>query len=74
MSSTASYFKDEAGVHLSLHLTPDEYRAMTTALYLDASQAAERVRLLLANAKLHEETKIAAADITDPDAPPLGGA
>lgn len=74
MSSVANYIKDESGVHLSLHLTPDEYRAMTTALLLDASNEAERVRLLLARAKQQHETKPAPADITDPDAPPVGGA
>ena len=57
MSNTASYFRDEAGVHLSLHLTPAEYRELAGSLLLNGSREAEAVRLLLARAKEREETK-----------------
>ena len=75
MSSVASYRRDETGVvHLGLHLSAEEYRALTTALYLDPSNAAERVRLMLALAKEQFERRQNAepADITDADAPPVG--
>lgn len=72
MSSTASYFKDEAGVHLSLHLTPAEYREMTGSLLLNGSREAEAVRQLLARAKAHEETKVVEPRF-ELDAPPVGG-
>jgi hypothetical protein len=83
--SAASYFKDETGVHLSLHMTGAQYIGLMDAL-LDAplrSEAHELRELLLA-AHAREDRKAAGPggerdimarfdDVPPLDAPLLGG-